>query len=1453
MPWKGLRFTRDNEAELVQGKSPEHPEDIRYSEQLHRGPAQSSLLSPPTDIPLPASHSGTPAVSIGSARPSISDRPASPPIQEQTPRHRRFSMLKFRHASDSQLALRAKAQSEEAVPPVPALPDTPAIVTTSPTTDSMDRPQKLRQILRLPARLTEQTPAKSPEGLPNGKSVSEKNIGSKSRSSTTGSSRPSRVTFDQPERTVAANHNGAPPAYGDESNTSLPLPVFRLSESSRSDASSAEQVAYATTTTTHTVSTTTTFFRLPRRKKNGGHLFPLPMKVPPAPSSTASGAATPRLSTSATTPNSPTRSASIESPPTTALHRPSRESREGEEMSPLQSPSASALAATSTSFSVPAAPLMRQDSTSTRSARSIPGLRGQRRPDNRGRSSTMGSLNDHGDDASLSTTPMPTSGRTSTSTTGRSSFGGFLHLSNRIRNNSEPAFLRQYLSAGTTPGTPGSIDSKPHSLSLSRDEPVHIPEREDDDTPAKYLARLEQAVSRGVVASIMSKSNDPFSQAVLRSYMRGFAFFGDPIDMAIRKLFMEVELPKETQQIDRVLQAFADRYHECNPGIYASPDQAYFIAFSILILHTDVFNKNNKHKMQRHDYVKNTQGEGIADDILECFYDNISYTPFIHVEDDLDINGERIVAHKARRTMFMGASTDSIKKTSREPVDPYALILDNKLESLRPTLGDVMHLDDPYNYLGTAGSLDLANLQKTFFRSGVLQIVSARSRPEAFMSPMTITNPDEAHPGVVDIKVTKVGILWRKEARKKKARSPWQEWGAILTGSQLYFFRNTAWAKSLMHQYEAHHKNGHAGVPVTFKPPLEAFKPDALMSTDGAVALLDSSYKRHKHAFIFVRHGGFEETFLADSEEDLNDWLGKLNYAAAFRTAGVRMRGVVGGNYEGQRSRGIRRMDSSTSGQSVQTPTGDVSIQSGKIDTQLAQQILAARRQIMLQKVEEAEVKIAAAQKQLDGQLRNARHLQILAPIQPKTREQLVLGAGRMSAKLKWVRMEIWRMKCHKDILVLDLEEEKKTMTATQLRNLNVSSGPPLPQTSNSIKAEQGLGRLESRSSITSSPQRSTRSPTAPQQLSHRDSRETDFSMDDIFRTPPNLSRQSSNYKPTGNWELPPLTFDGQKSPSNTDSNSILTKSGEQNSNVTPFLTPTARGDVRRVSLADSSSTSATPVRMEEQPKGLFDEAGLVGLDATLSDQNNNGTTNESDKERHNRKSLELDTAEGRSRVRRSLHRTLREAHVPTPHRSRKGKDSTSSAGVTDEAKSPSEQEGLARATGSFTVHGKKASVVTFGSDWQAMSPEERLKSRKQGPDGRSASSAGLEIESPLTFAAVRRPSTTTTSSTTGKSFGFDSISYHTAMADQSNLTTSPPTEVLEDPLAPTNVTTDQLEPLPVNFPYQDDEISPAPIEAAEEAMVEQSNSSGTNHDIAAEDKDISPQPEVVKTSSAKI
>jgi len=70
--------------------------------------------------------------------------------------------------------------------------------------------------------------------------------------------------------------------------------------------------------------------------------------------------------------------------------------------------------------------------------------------------------------------------------------------------------------------------------------------------------------------------------------------------------------------------------------------------------------------------------------------------------------------------------------------------------------------------------------------------------------------------------------------------------------------------------------------------------------------------------------------------------------------------------------------------------------------------------------------------------------------------------------------------------------------------------------------------------------------------------------------------------------------------------------------------------------------------------------------------------------------------------------------------RSHKGRDSSSTI-VSDDA---GESEGLAREKGSFTVHGKKASVIQFGSDWHNTTAEERLKTKKQLQEAAEAASA---------------------------------------------------------------------------------------------------------------------------------
>jgi hypothetical protein len=889
------------------------------------------------------------------------------------------------------------------------------------------------------------------------------------------------------------------------------------------------------------------------------------------------------------------------------------------------------------------------------------------------------------------------SGRTSTSTAGRSSLGGLLGLS-RFRHGSESHSPRT--------GSPSSR-SKSNSFALSR-EALVVPEREEGDTPGKYLERLEAAVTRSMIAEILSKSSDPFAQAVLRSYTRRFPFFGEPIDMSLRKFLLEADLPKETQQVDRVIQAFADRYHECNPGIFMSSDQAYIIAFSLMMLHTDAFNRNNKRKMQKHDYIKNTSGQHVSEDVLACFYDNICYTPFVHYEEEVDINGERVLPFKSKKSKLKGAITDSGKKVSG-PVDPYNLLVDQKLDLLRPPIKESILMEDPYNYIGSQGPLDMQYLQRAFTHTGTLQIISARSRPAAYEGQVNSSNPHsvETQQGIVDLKITKVGTLWRKAAKKKKTRSPWQEWGAILTGSQLYLFKNASWAKGLVHQFMSHQRQGFPRMPVIFSPPLTDFKPDDLLKTDNAVALIDATYNRHKNAFTFVRPGGQEEVLLADNESELNDWLSLINYAAAFRAAGVRIRGMISGHEECNRPHGNHRPESAHTTHSFTREEGS---RSPGYDLGLTRQVMTARRQIMMQKIGEYDNELGSLQKQHEDILRNARHLLILAPIPPRTREEIMLAAGRTDATLTWVRRDIWKMRCHRDILALDVQQDGiEVVTSQSAQEKRIDKHTDTPDT---VKKALPLlpSQLSSRSprSQPQSPQSPTKAERSPESMRPRPSttESMDTFVDDVFRSPIDIPSSQGG----DGWRLPPLSFDVEQQ-----------RDRHRGSIASTLLTAASGTSQRQPSWSASSTSSRQAQRLNSPERSesfrIISPTSSTGRDEIEYRPQEEVRTPDSSIAR----TMNLDglastpesnkTAKGK---RRSIQKTLREVHhnnsVSQRHRRNKESESTVRSGDGETFELPEATPGLERAQGRFILHGKQASVVQFGNDW----PTERMRLRRE-------------------------------------------------------------------------------------------------------------------------------------------
>ena len=203
---------------------------------------------------------------------------------------------------------------------------------------------------------------------------------------------------------------------------------------------------------------------------------------------------------------------------------------------------------------------------SNKSARSSPPAPLPFKPNFRSRSSTHSSFPRKPDAERASTPYAQDSGRTSTASTtlGRNSIAGLRSLTSRLRQHSEPH--------GSRFGSPGSAflgTSKSNSFAISR-ETLVVPEREEGETSGKYYVRLEKDMPKKSIALALSKSSDVFSHDVLRSLTRTFKFYEEPMDMSMRKFLWEIDLPGEAQQIDRVISAFAERYHECNPHIFNS-------------------------------------------------------------------------------------------------------------------------------------------------------------------------------------------------------------------------------------------------------------------------------------------------------------------------------------------------------------------------------------------------------------------------------------------------------------------------------------------------------------------------------------------------------------------------------------------------------------------------------------------------------------------------------------------------------------------------------------------------------------------------------------------------------------------------------------------------------------------------------------------------------------------
>ena len=160
---------------------------------------------------------------------------------------------------------------------------------------------------------------------------------------------------------------------------------------------------------------------------------------------------------------------------------------------------------------------------------------------------------------------------------------------------------------------------------------------------AKFFRHYQDRLDKTAVGEYLGKEREyenGFCLKVLHEYVDNMDFTNMKFDEAIRYFLGGFRLPGEAQKIDRIMEKFAERYYLQNRLTFPSADMAFILAFSTIMLQTNLHNpaiKDDK-RMTKEQFIKQNKGisaDGeLSDEMLKEIYDKISAQPISLNQDD---------------------------------------------------------------------------------------------------------------------------------------------------------------------------------------------------------------------------------------------------------------------------------------------------------------------------------------------------------------------------------------------------------------------------------------------------------------------------------------------------------------------------------------------------------------------------------------------------------------------------------------------------------------------------------------------------------------------------------------------------------------------------------------------------------------------------------------------------
>ncbi|OCF55504.1 Sec7 domain-containing protein [Kwoniella mangroviensis CBS 10435] len=133
-------------------------------------------------------------------------------------------------------------------------------------------------------------------------------------------------------------------------------------------------------------------------------------------------------------------------------------------------------------------------------------------------------------------------------------------------------------------------------------------EETEEDKKNLAIARFLRSSSRLDKKLVGEYISRPDQLGLLKAFIGLFDFKGKSIADAMRELLETFRLPGEAQPIARITETFAEHFFSFKPAEIVDQDAVYVLAYSVIMLNTDLHNPQNRKRMTIEDYKKNLRG-----------------------------------------------------------------------------------------------------------------------------------------------------------------------------------------------------------------------------------------------------------------------------------------------------------------------------------------------------------------------------------------------------------------------------------------------------------------------------------------------------------------------------------------------------------------------------------------------------------------------------------------------------------------------------------------------------------------------------------------------------------------------------------------------------------------------------------------------------------------------------